>query len=592
MSDIVKDFVKALKSGKETSAYDTTAVVTRVEDDVAWVHIAGGVDETPVRLTINAKAGDSVQVRVSGGRAWLTGNMSAPPTDNEMAQRALDYGKIANDAAQKATADAQVASEAASSASRSAEQAQRTAESVEGIARHAEEVAEGVEAIAERAETSAGEAKASAENASEYAARALGNLSTVQNVTETLNWITAHGTMTLTSDIALDPTHVYFVLNDPPTGQTEPHGDYYVGSHYYDVVTEPSVDDISTYYELSIDESLNNYVATHLAVDSEGLWLLPDMGSYKILIAVGGQTHDFQQAGTYIIHTIDGRDTVVAKFTSNGNVLEGSIAGGKNTSALGYDSFAFGDSTQANGSNYAFGFGCVASGAQAFVIGRNNIPDTEPVDAWGYRKYAFIVGNGDKSSSAATKRNAFAVDWDGNTGQQGRATTKDLTSTQIDEIIQELGLHGRTICPYDVGDIYITRNSTNPATKWQGTTWRQIKDTFLLAAGDDYTAGDTGGEAEVTLTDSEIPSHTHNRKTLSGTASIYGDTGLLGDSSSTSGIMSKGTRVSSSNRPGWTKGASYGLNVDASHEHDVIGNDQPHNNMPPYLVVYAWERLS
>ncbi len=78
------------EGGKEkTSAYDTSATVRRVEDGVAWVHIPGGVDETPVKLTINAKPGDVVQVRISGGRATLTGNASAPPTDDTTATKAV-----------------------------------------------------------------------------------------------------------------------------------------------------------------------------------------------------------------------------------------------------------------------------------------------------------------------------------------------------------------------------------------------------------------------------------------------------------------------------------------------------------------------
>lgn len=146
----------------------------------------------------------------------------------------------------------------------------------------------------------AGEAEASAENASQYASRALGNLSTVQSVTETLAWITQHGAMSLTTDTALDPTHVYFVV--------DPNGDYVVGSTHYSIVAEPDEDDIATYYELSINESLNNYVATHLALTNEGLWLLPDNSGYKILIATGAGVRD---AGTYII---DADDNTVAKF--------------------------------------------------------------------------------------------------------------------------------------------------------------------------------------------------------------------------------------------------------------------------------------
>jgi hypothetical protein len=82
--------MSALKqSEKKTSAYDTSATVRRIEDGIAWVHIPGGVDETPVKLTIAAAPGDTVQVRVSGGRAFLVGNASAPPTDDTVATGAV-----------------------------------------------------------------------------------------------------------------------------------------------------------------------------------------------------------------------------------------------------------------------------------------------------------------------------------------------------------------------------------------------------------------------------------------------------------------------------------------------------------------------
>lgn len=87
----LKQLVESIKvSGQpKTSAYDTSATVTRVEGQTAWVHIPGGVRETPVKLTINAKAGDNVQVRVSGGRAFMVGNATAPPTDDRVATQAL-----------------------------------------------------------------------------------------------------------------------------------------------------------------------------------------------------------------------------------------------------------------------------------------------------------------------------------------------------------------------------------------------------------------------------------------------------------------------------------------------------------------------
>ena len=277
--NIAKDVVSSIKdaSKSKTSAYDTQATVTRIEGDTAWVHIPGGVNETPVQLTVNASEGDAVQVRVANGTAWITGNASAPPTDDKKANIAYTLASTADE-------EAQTAHSAAQSAVADA-----------GVARQA----------AESAQADATRAQASADNAGEYAARALGNLASVQSVAETLAWITAHGTMTLTTDTALDPSHVYFVRDN--------NGDYTVGSYRYSVVSEPVLADISTYYELSIDESLNNYVATHLVVDTEGLWIIPDAGGNKVLIATGQGT-GYPSAGTYIVNG----SAVLASFTATG----------------------------------------------------------------------------------------------------------------------------------------------------------------------------------------------------------------------------------------------------------------------------------
>ena len=86
--DILRDMIGA--RAPATSGYYTPATVTRVEGDTAWVHIDGGVDETPVKMTIAAHAGDKVQVRVGGGTAWLTGNGSRPPTDDLLASLAKE----------------------------------------------------------------------------------------------------------------------------------------------------------------------------------------------------------------------------------------------------------------------------------------------------------------------------------------------------------------------------------------------------------------------------------------------------------------------------------------------------------------------
>lgn len=99
---LVRVLLDSISNKKKTAAYDTQATVLRVENDTAWVHIPGGIDETPVRLTIAASPGDTVQVRVSGGAAWITGNSTAPPTDDRTARQAVQTAKEAHVEAAKA----------------------------------------------------------------------------------------------------------------------------------------------------------------------------------------------------------------------------------------------------------------------------------------------------------------------------------------------------------------------------------------------------------------------------------------------------------------------------------------------------------
>ena len=82
-----KELVNAIQQAnkKTTSAYDTLATVTRIDGATAWVHVDGGVEETPVEMTIACKKGDKVRVRFSGGYAYTIGNSTAPPTDDYVA---------------------------------------------------------------------------------------------------------------------------------------------------------------------------------------------------------------------------------------------------------------------------------------------------------------------------------------------------------------------------------------------------------------------------------------------------------------------------------------------------------------------------
>lgn len=127
----------------------------------------------------------------------------------------------------------------------------------------------------------------------------------------------------------------------------------------------------------------------------------------------------------------------------------------------------------------------------------------------------------------------------------------------------------RMLDAYPVGSIYMSVNSTSPASLFGGT-WEQLKDRFLLGAGDTYANGATGGEASHTLTVGEMPAHNHNIITAGNNTVDYNNSGASG-----------------SDGHGISVGANYN-NMWTNH----VGGSEPHNNMPPYLAVYMWKRTA
>lgn len=129
-----------------------------------------------------------------------------------------------------------------------------------------------------------------------------------------------------------------------------------------------------------------------------------------------------------------------------------------------------------------------------------------------------------------------------------------------------LEVNGKTIFDmiYPVGAIYISANNVNPSVLFGGT-WEQVQDRFLLGAGSTYSAGSIGGEANHTLTIDEMPRHNHEVDNLNA-----------------SGNVTPYMTVQAQEKKG------YGGNVQTM----FAGGGQPHNNMPPYLAVYIWKRVT
>lgn len=181
---------------------------------------------------------------------------------------------------------------------------------------------------------------------------------------------------------------------------------------------------------------------------------------------------------------------------------------------------------------------------------------------------SFVVYNGMNGAGAVSSVLGETPDQNGNV---------DLTAKLLQMI-------------YPVGSIYMSTNNVSPQT-FIGGTWVLIQGKFLLAAGDGYTAGDTGGEASHTLTAAESGqkavttatdgAHKHPllmKYRSSGVgggnvAYFHGDGDKSYDGFSTGSISQEYT---------------------GAHSHSISGSNatNAHNNMPPYLVVYVWTRTA
>ena len=155
---------------------------------------------------------------------------------------------------------------------------------------------------------------------------------------------------------------------------------------------------------------------------------------------------------------------------------------------------------------------------------------------------------------------------------------------------------------YPVGSIYMSMNSTNPGTLFGGT-WKKLDGKFLLGAS--TSAGLTGGAATVTLTEANMPAHTHDK----GTYNITGQFQVrpyTGDGVNASAYGTGSNAFSSASGSGETWARSL-MGESNSKKTDVItlnasdswtgssgsaGAGTPHSNMPPYITVYMWQRTA
>ena len=181
--------------------------------------------------------------------------------------RVAEYAKASADAAATAAQEAQTAANAATSA-----------------ANNAATAASNAQTAADNAATAASNAQTSANEANNAANTALNQLSVIEDVSGALAWISEHGSYVATTDTTVQEGTVYFEKQ---------------GNDYIPVTNPTGNPQAQGWYVLDITDSQSEYIMAHLAVTSEGLWVLPSgidgqtpatSSGYKALLSNTGMT--------------------------------------------------------------------------------------------------------------------------------------------------------------------------------------------------------------------------------------------------------------------------------------------------------------
>ena len=362
--------------------YDTTATVKRVEGGTAWVHIPGGVDETPVRMTVNANVGDNVQVRVSGGRAFIVGNGTAPPTDDG---KAKELHAISSKAIGVVKG---VADKAFKIAGNTAQYFWTTEEGSDTGAHITEIPKESFEADPEH-------------GGANLLLRSIG-IAIRQGLVELASFSVAgmHVNTYDSQGNEVTIAHLGYGEGNAQSGTAE--------APYYTLGIRKSGADIGNYSVVEGEENEASYYCAH----AEGYETEASGVASHAEGSLTKATNSYDHAEGY-------------STTASGGA---SHSEGDTTTASGINAHAEGGRTVASGWNsHAAGHGTIAQRAHQTVVGEYNVADTGGSDALDRGTYAFIVGNG---TSDSARSNGFTVDWNGTGRFEGSVIAKDYTGTK------------------------------------------------------------------------------------------------------------------------------------------------------------------
>jgi hypothetical protein len=174
-----------------------------------------------------------------------------------------------------------------------------------------------------------------------------------------------------------------------------------------------------------------------------------------------------------------------------------------------------------------------------------------------------------------------------------QANNLNTKNKEVVAAINEIEEKFKNFCPFPVNSLFLTLGIENPHTLFLGTTWEKQEGRFLLGSSSTYAIGSTGGNSTIILTEANMPRHRHQVDTVSATIPEHTHTINTGtnDYRRNDGRITWGGTVDF--RSSYTTNSAGGGYTGAMAPYtNYVGSGTAFNNMPPYLVVNIWKRLT
>lgn len=169
---------------------------------------------------------------------------------------------------------------------------------------------------------------------------------------------------------------------------------------------------------------------------------------------------------------------------------------------------------------------------------------------------------------------------------------KSKSGVTFDEHLEEITAHQNRLIPSGLISMWSGSIADIPEG-WalcdgnNGTP--DLRNRFIVGAGNEYSVGATGGAKEVTLTKKQMPSHSHNSGTLSTTTSgTHSHKGVYVETDYSQQYSSPANKKSGSFDGIATETIT---NSVGAHTHSMSGSTttagegQAHENRPPYFAL-------